>query len=36
MDDEFIDYFLDSVWAEFSPTEKPQGFVKRFKGLFKS
>lgn len=36
MDDEFIDYFLDSVWAEFSPTEKPQGFVKRFKSLFKN
>ena len=36
LDDEFIDYFLDSVWAEFSSTEKPQGFVARFKGLFKS
>ena len=36
MDDEFIDYFLDSVWAEFSPTDKPQGFVKRFKSLFKT
>lgn len=36
LDDEFIDYFLDSVWAEFSGTEKPQGFVQRFKKLFKS
>lgn len=36
LDDEFVDYFLDSVWAEFSTTEKPQGFVKRFKSLFKS
>jgi curved DNA-binding protein CbpA len=36
LDDEFIDYFLDSVWAEFSTTEKPAGFVQRFKKLFKS
>jgi len=36
LDDEFVDYFLDSVWAEFSNTEKPQGFVTRFKKLFKS
>lgn len=36
LDDEFIDYFLDTVWAEFSSTEKPQGFVTRFKNLFKS
>ena len=36
LDDDFVDYFLDSVWAEFSTTEKPQGFVSRFKGLFKS
>ena len=34
MDDEFVDYFLDSVWAEFSTTEKPQGFAQRFKKLF--
>ena len=36
LDDEFIDYFLDSVWAEFSSTEKPYGFVHRFKKLFKN
>lgn len=35
MDDEFIDFFLDSMWAEFSDTEKPFGFVQRFKKLFK-
>lgn len=36
LDDDFIDFFLDSMWAEFSNTEKPQGFVQRFKALFKS
>jgi curved DNA-binding protein CbpA len=36
LDDEFIDFYLDSVWAEFSSTEKPAGFVQRFKKLFKS
>lgn len=36
LDDEFIDYFLDTVWAEFSNTEKPYGFVQKFKNLFKS
>lgn len=36
LDDEFIDFFLDSVWAEFSSTEKPFGFVQRFRKLFKS
>jgi DnaJ-class molecular chaperone len=36
LDDEFIDFYLDSVWAEFSTTEKPAGFVQRFKKLFKS
>lgn len=36
LDDDFIDYFLDSMWAEFSTTEKPAGFVQRFKKLFKS
>lgn len=36
LDDEFIDYYLDSVWAEFSTTEKPFGFVQRFKKLFKN
>jgi curved DNA-binding protein len=35
LDDEFIDFFLDSVWAEFSTTQKPEGFVGRFKKLFK-
>lgn len=36
LDDEFVDYFLDSVWAEFSDTKKPHGFVNRFKNLFKN
>ena len=36
LDDEFIDYFLDTVWSEFSTTEKPHGFVGRFKKLFRS
>jgi len=36
IDDEFIDYYLDSVWAEFSATPKPQGFAQKFKSLFRN
>ena len=34
-DDEFVDYYLDSVWAEFSSTSKPFGLVARFKNLLR-
>lgn len=35
LDDEFVDFYLDSVWAEFSETSKPSGLVSRFKTLFR-